>query len=324
MKLIQQLLRGSKDGSGHPPLPSLFSGPVKEFSCVRSLRLFTAAVVFALLLLALGLPYLYVDRLIHPGCRTPVPLPGFSPTEIVHLTIPEVGFQIEAWYYPPENGAVIVALGGLEGSLGARLPPVEFLLEAGFGVLQLASRSCSGAPVTLGGKEVRDATAAVRWLEARPEVNRIGLYGYSMGGAAAILTAAKEPAVDAVVAEGGYYHLGEEFIDRDSDPGYPERALRAAIVAWFRLRTGVDPRQIAPVEAIAEIQPRPVLLIYGEYEQASGRPDLQFAAAGEPKELWIVQGGDHGTNYLAAGEAYERRVLEFFSGWLEQAATGAR
>jgi len=283
----------------------------------RVLRLTTAALIFAFLFLIPGISWVYVDGLVRPDCPDPVPLPGFPPMERIQLDVPEDELQIEAWFYAPQNGAVVVALGGLEGALGKNLPPVNFLLEEGFGVLQLGGRSCAGALVTLGGKEVQEAGAAVRWLEARPEVDRIGLYGYSMGGAAALMAAAEEPAVDAVVAEGGYYHLGEDFMDPGSDMGIFERLLRAAIVGWFRLRTGVDPWDAAPVEAIGAIAPRPVLLIYGEYEQASGRPDLQFQAAGEPKTLWIVPGGDHGTNYLVAGEVYQDQVIRFFREWLE-------
>jgi pimeloyl-ACP methyl ester carboxylesterase len=56
-----------------------------------------------------------------------------------------------------------------------------------------------------------------------------------------------------------------------------------------------------------------VLLIYGEAEAVSGRAAEQFAAAGEPKQLWLVPGGGHGTNHAAAGEGYEEKVLEFLA-----------
>jgi fermentation-respiration switch protein FrsA (DUF1100 family) len=53
-------------------------------------------------------------------------------------------------------------------------------------------------------------------------------------------------------------------------------------------------------------------MIYGEGEAASGRALQQFAAAGEPKELWIVPGGAHGANYAASPGEYSRRVTDFF------------
>ncbi len=41
------------------------------------------------------------------------------------------------------------------------------------------------------------------------------------------------------------------------------------------------------------------------------------AAAGEPKELWIIPGADHGGTLAAAGGEYEKRVGEFFDKYLK-------
>jgi fermentation-respiration switch protein FrsA (DUF1100 family) len=37
-----------------------------------------------------------------------------------------------------------------------------------------------------------------------------------------------------------------------------------------------------------------------------------YAAAGDPKELWVIPGADHGGTLAAAGSEYEKRVGEFF------------
>jgi hypothetical protein len=55
-----------------------------------------------------------------------------------------------------------------------------------------------------------------------------------------------------------------------------------------------------------------VLLIYGEHELFAGRGDLQYATANEPKDLWIVPGGDHGNNHITLPQEYQTRVLGFF------------
>ena len=51
-----------------------------------------------------------------------------------------------------------------------------------------------------------------------------------------------------------------------------------------------------------------------------------YEAAGEPKELYVVDGAAHGEARIVGGEAYERRVLEFLDRYLEPASapTAAR
>jgi fermentation-respiration switch protein FrsA (DUF1100 family) len=67
---------------------------------------------------------------------------------------------------------------------------------------------------------------------------------------------------------------------------------------------------VSPLAHIAEIKPRPVFLIYGEFEADHGQ--ALYAAAGEPRQLWIVPGVGHGGYQTAYPDEYERRVIEFF------------
>ncbi len=276
--------------------------------------------IFALVLLLLGLDvsaaWIYVEALTHFPCFSEPPFPDdFPAPEQLELKT-EDGILIPAWYFPSQNGAAILILGGPGGAIGGTLPYVTPLLEAGYGILQIGARACAmpPRPVTLGGNEVNDAAAGLAFLLTRGEVNpaRIGIYGFSMGGVGAIRTAARHPEISAVLAEGGYFNLGQDMVE----PGLAEPITRKiflyTIAGVFWMRTGVNPWQVSPVDDIGSISPRPVLLIYGEHEAESGRAQMQFDAAGEPKELWIVPGGDHGANRLLVPEEYERRVMAFF------------
>jgi len=228
------------------------------------------------------------------------------------------GLDIRAWYYPPQNGAVLLALDGPGGSLGGGLPPVAFLVERGYGALQFDSRACAQpmSAVTLGGKEILDVRAGLDFLLTQPEVERIGAYGFSMGGVTAIRSAARYPEIGAIVAEGGFHNLGIDFIEPARHKPITENLMLYAIAGTFWVNTGVNPWQISPIDDLPRISPRPVLLIYGEYELASGRGRAQYNAAGEPKELWVVPGGGHGRNHLAAPGEYQQRVLDFFDQYL--------
>jgi hypothetical protein len=64
---------------------------------------------------------------------------------------------------------------------------------------------------------------------------------------------------------------------------------------------------------VARIAPRPVFLIYSE--NGGGGEELTpryFAAAGEPKQTWMVPGATHTGGLAARPAEYGRRVAAFF------------
>ena len=65
---------------------------------------------------------------------------------------------------------------------------------------------------------------------------------------------------------------------------------------------------------ITKISPVPILIIAGEGDKLIPAENGQklVAAAGEPKELWIIPGADHGSTFVAAGSMYGEKVGEFF------------
>ena len=268
-----------------------------------------------MLLIFLLLTQGYVYLITHTGCPSRQPL-AVNPDGIpVHISSAD-GTAIPALYYPSLNQAAVVALGGLDGALGENLPPVSFLIQAGYGVLQVGSRNCASPskPVTLGYRELDDAKAALEFLKDLPEIDhdKIGLIGFSMGAATAIRLAAQSDQVAAVVAEGGYFNLGADILDSDRSPGLIQRLLLYGIEWAYRIQIGADPHTLSPIEALPELDPVPILLIFGESETMATRSNRQIEAAGENAQAWIVPGGSHGTNYHIDPESYETKVLSFF------------
>jgi uncharacterized protein len=251
--------------------------------------------------------------LIHPKCLVPqTSLENHTHQEYWLPT--EDGIEIRIWYYPSQNSAAVITFGGLNGSLGSDIPPVEALLEAGYGIVQVDSRACAqpSSPVTLGANEVYDAQAAFDFLRNRSEVDpdRIGAMGFSMGGATAIRLAARQPEIRSLVRDGGYASLADMFGQQKAD-SISARILRTVIGWIFHQQTGVDIHTIRPIDDLAQINPRPVLLIYGEMEAEPGLS--QYQANGENSTLWIVPGGSHGKNHLVAPQEYQQRLLNFFN-----------
>jgi dipeptidyl aminopeptidase/acylaminoacyl peptidase len=188
------------------------------------------------------------------------------------------------------------------------------LARHGYGLLMTELRSCSHpeGQSTLGYGEAIDLAEAVAWVDRQPGVIHIGVLGYSLGGVAAILGSAQIDRVEAVVAEGGFYDLAADITDAGNRIPIWNRALRHAILFFFRRDTGIDARQVSPISVIGDISPRPLLLIYGELETGPARPHEQLVRAGRPKDLWIVPECWHGGYLDVAPKEWEERVVAFF------------
>lgn len=259
-----------------------------------------------------GLAWTMATAMTHPFCLNPQPIDGLpSPEE--HWLSTKDGISIRVWYYPAQNGAMIIAFGGMGGSLGVQLPPVAHLIQAGYGVIQVDSRACAqpSVPVTQGYNELYDGEAVLEFLLSRPEVdpNRIGIIGFSMGGATALRVAASHPEIQSVVRDGGFSNLGVLLSPQDSQL-LPAQILKGTILMFYKLRSGIDPWLVDPIADLELINPRPVLLIYGEHEAAGGWE--QYLSADEHVDLWIVPNGSHGRNHIVSPEEYIQRVLGFF------------
>jgi len=74
------------------------------------------------------------------------------------------------------------------------------------------------------------------------------------------------------------------------------------------------------VDRIGRIAPRAVFLIYAD--PGSGgeatRQQRYYAAAGPPREIWLVPGSEHTGGLEASPAEYERRVVRFFASALLQ------
>ena len=264
--------------------------------------------------------------LVHPSHSTP----KRTPAEVGIESWQEVSFQTEdgltlyGWYVPTENGAVVILVHGLGGNRSQLLDDAALLVEAGYGALLLDLRNSGaseGDVTTLGHLEALDVGGALTFVQAQPEADpeRIGLLGHSMGGATAILAAARYPQIAAVVAESTFTSVKDNVADSlRALTGLPPFPF-APLVIWFgELEAGIDIGQVAPVDVIGTISPRPVLIVHGERDKLvspENGPRL-YEAAGEPKELYLVPDGGHANLIPAHPEEYRRRVMGFFDRYL--------
>lgn len=172
---------------------------------------------------------------------------------------------------------------------------------------------------TLGDREREDAGAALALLRQRG-YTRIGLLGTSMGGTTAIGLAVQEPRVRAVVSEATFARQRDITFGYLRSKGFvwPE-AIALATLTVMNWRTGRDLEAAGAERAIGRLAPRPVLLIHGDADHVIPPDNARrlYAAAKEPKALWVVPRADHMSEdatspHALAPAEYERRVSAFF------------
>jgi dienelactone hydrolase len=240
----------------------------------------------------------------------------------------EDGLSIAAWYVPPRNGAVIIAVHGIWGNRGQLIGIGRNLVDRGFGIMLPDLRAhgdSDGRVNTLGLREARDVRACVVYLQSLPDPPaHIGVLGYSLGAATAIIAAAETPGIEAVVADSPFASVPWLLEHQFDALLHIPRWLLPILVRIGSRQTGVDAAAIAPMDYAARISPRTLLVIHGQedgmfqYRNA----ELVYEAAREPKELWLLSGVAHAGAYDVDPEAYVARVADFFNDAFAAAPVG--
>jgi pimeloyl-ACP methyl ester carboxylesterase len=219
--------------------------------------------------------------------------------------------RLHAWFIPAGTTApAVVILHGWGGTGADLLPIAPGLHELGLHSVFLDARThglSDDEDFMSMPRFAEDLETALAWLSDRDDVTSIGVIGHSVGAAAAILAASRNPDIDAVVAVSSFAHP-EELMWRAIP--YP------APVKWTMLRMiqqmiGVSFDDIAPRNRIADIQ-APVLLIHGEDDDVIPVDDAFSIHENLPScRLIIVPNGKHSD--LEAFEPYFDDVNEFLS-----------
>lgn len=252
-----------------------------------------------------------------------VKIPKNLSFDVEEIHFPSEGeLDIAGWFVAPQNNATIILLHGYGGNRTGSIWYAEVLTEAGYGVLmydERASGESEGQYRSFGWEDAADVDAALVYLENRSDVDltNIGIAGCSMGGQIALQGAAYYPQIDAVWADGPSVIRAV-----DSPPphnwaqglGYISTFIIDWMYEWY-LKIEAPP---AMVEIIANIAPRPVMLIAGGESLSyfgSEEPRMYFYAkhAGENAEVWVIEEAYHCDGPQRRPEEYSDRMVEFFN-----------
>jgi dipeptidyl aminopeptidase/acylaminoacyl peptidase len=223
------------------------------------------------------------------------------------------GLKLRGWYIPSANETkkTLILLHGYPADKGNILPALAFLHED-FNLLLFDFRylgASEGSYSTAGAKEVEDLVSAVEFLKGRG-VKEVGVWGFSMGGAVALMAVKKVPEIKAVVSESSYASLAQMAFQLFRIPllNYPMAYL---VGVWAKLFLGIDLRDVSPEQRVRDTN-IPILLMHSSADAVipfSHARLLRHALSKNPRaEFWFHEEFAHGQ--LAAD--YRTRVRNFF------------
>ena len=292
-----------------------------------------AAVAAAPLGLAYRFALAYRVRAGFPQRNPPRLTPADLGLPFESLVVESGGVPMPTWFIPARGGAPgpgIVLVHGWESARDRTLPMAVFLNAAGFHCLTFDVRGHGANPPEAmpvsAGEFGDDTLAAFEALIERPEVTVGAISGHSMGAIGAILAAAVNPRVAAVVATSGPadpYRLTRQTFRLARLPipdpiAYP--------LAWLTTRVYLQPRghRVADVSATKAIAryAGPVLLAHGELDTVVPPRHMErlavaarAARAGDPSaadiETLLVHEGEH--SWLYEDPGYRRVVAGFLA-----------
>jgi fermentation-respiration switch protein FrsA (DUF1100 family) len=256
-------------------------------------------------------------RITAPGPRerkfvTPWEL-GIPHEEVSFRT--EDGLLLGGWWLPsPEAKRTAIALHGHRGARHHCVGIAAALWRTGANVLLFDHRgrgSSEGDSISLGHFKTVDVSAAIGYALSRVPNVPLGLIGYSMGGAVSLISAARDKRVGAVVADSPFTserELVRALLRKQIGP------LHGPVATLSERLLPYDPGEAEPIKEVVNIAPRATLFIHGLLDETCDPEDSVrlYKAAGEPKELWLLEEAGHCNAYFLDRETYCEGVAVHF------------
>ncbi len=233
---------------------------------------------------------------------------------------------LRGWYLPIQDSeqVIIMVHGGeqhrADPSIGM-LDIASGLVEHGYNVLMFDLRGhgeSDGNRMSAGYYEKRDLLGAVDYMKGQG-LESIGVLGFSMGAATALMATAENDDIDAVVTDSSFADLKDmmepEFAKRTKFPKF----FLPTLLFVVKIMYGVDFNAIKPVELVSEITPRPIFFIHGELDETVPLEHayrLQQASQNRQNQLWVAPEAGHVGSYVNHPEEYMNKITTFFDGGL--------
>ena len=255
----------------------------------------------------------------------------FQPQQIQYLFPEKIGLEYEdvyfnssdgvklhGWFLPAREKAkgTVLFLHGNAENISTHIANVYWLPAQQYNVFLPDYRgygASEGSPTLAGVQD--DINSSMKYLLQRPDIDheRIVILAQSLGGALAIYNVANSPYrpnIKALITESAFSDYR----------GIVREKLSSFWLTWplqWPLSFTVD-NDYSPLPVVNKISPIPLLIVHGDKDNIVPLSHGQalFAAAAQPKELWVVEGGGHIEAFRRT--PYRTQLLEYLERVLPQ------
>jgi pimeloyl-ACP methyl ester carboxylesterase len=231
--------------------------------------------------------------------------------------------NLQGWWIPSDDArGTIIFCHGQNGSMDADLPLAAMIHQAGYNVLMFNFRAhgtSEGKHVTFGVFEKEDLLGAIDFLRAEKGVERVGVFGLSMGAAVAMIAAALTDKISVLILDGAFtrFLTAVQFGIRERGIPPPVDAILAQMaVLGASIHTNTRMYQVSPHLWAKHIDNVPALFIHGEYDPFAPLTAMNLLASdlNGPNEIWVALVCKHREAFQKHPDLYKKQVL----GWLEK------
>lgn len=220
------------------------------------------------------------------------------------------GTPLHGWFIPAKGKTAQSAKGtvvfshGNAGSISYHLGFCTWLAEASYNVIIYDYRGFgkSGGSVDRRGM-IDDVKAAFAYALKRPDIDtsRLISFGHSLGGAQSVTALGETPVkgLRAIVIDGAF-------------ASYQAMAR----IIGGQLGASLVTDELAPKDFVKKLAPVPLLVVHGSRDEiVPVSQGLQlYEAAAQPKTLFEVKTGRHGTALSGDNGAYRKKMIA----WLDE------
>lgn len=234
---------------------------------------------------------------------------GLSFEEITFTSADDT--RLSGWFIPAEGKALgtVIHFHGNAQNMSAHYSFVSWLPKNGFNLFVFDYRGYGASAGTPSREGLYlDSVAAIEYIKTRQDIDqsKLIIFGQSIGGA------------NAIAAVGNNAFTGICGVATDSAFSSYKRVAgeHAGLLKPFAyLLIG---NKWSPEKYISNIAPTSVLIIHGTLDPVASYKHAEklYAAAGEPKQLWTVEGGGHTSALGPSRKTYAPRLHERFIQWV--------